>query len=267
LRKQRQLPSVDLLEDNMGDGTKLDTDKELVTLAEATRLVAELRMANKDWSGMPLPVPGLDLVIEPRYRHQKITEFRWQDCFEEDGTRIPLNEEAVAQSPSAYRLVNSWWSDRLRTKIMVYQDKHGHARVGAETENTLWFALRTMEAAVAWPLQAEEKAQKKLASLIPAHLFEIYMLTGHYNEVSERSGLTYIFRRGRPTVAMREMGEAFHILCALCLHPIGYYAQTWAGVMCPTDEVIAHLLMMRGSEEKYWANANQHSIDHPAAGV
>jgi hypothetical protein len=56
-------------------------------------------------------------------------------------------------------------------------------------------------------------------------------------------------------------------LCALCLHPIGYYGDTWAGVMCPTDEVIAHLLMMRGSEEKYWANANQHPIDHPAAGV
>jgi hypothetical protein len=37
--------------------------------------------------------------------------------------------------------------------------------------------------------------------------------------------------------------------------------------MCPTDEVIAHLLLMRGSEEKYWANANQHPIDHPAAGV
>ena len=37
--------------------------------------------------------------------------------------------------------------------------------------------------------------------------------------------------------------------------------------MCPTDEVIAHLLMMRGSEEKFWANANQHPIDHPNAGV
>jgi len=24
---------------------------------------------------------------------------------------------------------------------------------------------------------------------------------------------------------------------------------------------------MRGSEEKYWANANQHPVDHPNAGV
>jgi len=37
--------------------------------------------------------------------------------------------------------------------------------------------------------------------------------------------------------------------------------------MCPTDEVIAHLLMMRGSEEKLWANANQHPLDHPTAGL
>jgi hypothetical protein len=140
----------------------------------------------------------LELVIEPRYRHQKITEFRWQEYFEEDGTRIPLNEEPKpVQSPAEYRLVNSWWSDRLRTKIMIYHDKWGHARVGAESENGLWFALRTMEAAAAWPIQAEERAQKKLATLIPAHLFETYMLTGHYHEVSERSGVAYIFRRGR----------------------------------------------------------------------
>ena len=58
-----------------------------------------------------------------------------------------------------------------------------------------------------------------------------------------------------------------YALCALCLHPIGYYGDTWAGVMCPTDEVIAHLLMMRGSEEKFWANANQHPLERPAAGV
>lgn len=75
------------------------------------------------------------------------------------------------------------------------------------------------------------------------------------------------FRRGRPTIVLRQNEEANYALCALCLHPIGYYGQTWAGVMCPRDEVIAHLLMMRGSEEKYWANANQHPIHHPAAGV
>jgi hypothetical protein len=41
----------------------------------------------------------------------------------------------------------------------------------------------------------------------------------------------------------------------------------WAGVLCPTDEAIAHLLMMRGSEEKFSANANQHPLDRPASGL
>ena len=85
--------------------------------------------------------------------------------------------------------------------------------------------------------------------------------------MSKRSQVTYMFRRGRPTIAIRQDETGGFPLCALCLHPIGYYADTWAGVMCPTDEVIAHLLMMRGSEEKYWANANQHPVDHPAAGI
>ncbi len=86
-------------------------------------------------------------------------------------------------------------------------------------------------------------------------------------EVSKRSQLTYLFRRSRPTIVMRETEEWTRVLCALCLHPIGYYSDSWAGVMCPTDEVIAHLLMMRGCEEKYWANANQHPSNHPAAGI
>jgi hypothetical protein len=249
-------------------GDELKVGKDLVTLAQASRQVAESRLKDEDWSGMPLPVPGLELVVEPRYKHQKITEFRWQECYDEDGVRIPLDpEQGPTPEPSKYRQVNSWWSDRLKAKIIVYKDDQGHARVGGEVENGLWFALRTLEAASVWPMEAEQKAQKKLATLIPAHLFETYMLTGYYSETSERSKVTYVFRRGRPTIALREEEDSIRALCALCLHPIGYYGQTWAGVMCPTDEVIAHLLMMRGSEEKYWANANQHCLDEPAAGV
>ena len=67
--------------------------------------------------------------------------------------------------------------------------------------------------------------------------------------------------------AARQPSKSQWQLCALCLHPIGYYRDTWTGVMCPTDEVIAHLLMMHSSEETFRANANQHTLDHPAAGV
>ena len=140
-------------------------------------------------------------------------------------------------------------------------------RFSVLVEDRLAFTIRTLDAAAVWPVEAEQKAQKKLASLIPGDLFELYLLTGHFPEISKRSQVTYLFRKGRPTIALRQSEEGSNVLCALCLHPIGYYGDTWAGVMCPTDEVIAHLLMMRGSEEKFWANANQHPLDRPAAGV
>jgi hypothetical protein len=124
-----------------------------------------------------------------------------------------------------------------------------------------------LDAAAVWPIEAEEKAIQKLATLIDRNSFELYCLTGHFPEESKRSHVTYLFRKGRPTIALRLGDEGGYPLCALCLHPIGYYGDTWAGVMCPTDEVIAHLLMMRACEEKFWANANQHPIDHPSAGV
>jgi|GEM_PF-4166381 hypothetical protein len=95
----------------------------------------------------------------------------------------------------------------------------------------------------------------------------VHQVTDRINLQRLLQRMTCLFRKGRPTIALRQDEEVNYALCALCLHPIGYYGDTWAGVMCPTDEVIAHLLLMRGSEEKFWANANQHPLDHPAAGL
>jgi hypothetical protein len=240
--------------------------KDLVTLDQAVRLVAQERIGHQDWSGMPLPVPGLSLVLEPRYKHPGIADFRWQECYDEHGVAQPIEEEPPSQ-PSEYRRVNSWWNAKYQVRVIVLQNKQGRARIGLDPDGRLAFTIRTLDAAVAWPIEAEQKAQEKLAKLIPAPSFQLYQLTGHFAELSKRSQVTYLFRRGRPTIAIRQNEAGGCPLCALCLHPIGYYADTWAGVMCPTDEVIAHLLMMRGSEEKYWANANQHPVDHPSSGV
>jgi hypothetical protein len=250
----------------MGEEAKPQTGPDLCTLDQACRELADLRLGKKDWSGLPVPIPGLSLVLEARYKYKCLEDFRWTECYDEDGTRHEIPEEPLPE-PSEFTRVNSWWNARYRANIIVFHDKQGRARFGAQMEDRLSFTLRTLEAAVVWPVEAEDKAQKKLASLISRDLFELYQLTGHFSETSKRSQVTYLFRRGRPTIAMREREEAACWLCALCLHPIGYYGDTWAGVMCPTDEVIAHLLMMRGSEEKFWANANQHPINHPAAGI
>jgi hypothetical protein len=171
------------------------------------------------------------------------------------------------QGPTQFRRVNSWWNARYQANINVFHDPEGRARATFSPVDRLTFTIQTLEAAAVWPFEAEQKALQKLATLVSQDLFELYCLTGHFAEVSKRSQVTYLFRKGKPTIAIRQDEEGGYPLCALCLHPIGYYADTWAGVMCPTDEVIAHLLMMRGSEEKYWANANQHPVDHPNAGV
>ena len=90
---------------------------------------------------------------------------------------------------------------------------------------------------------------------------------GMFMETSKRSGLTYVFRRLRPTIVLDAKGSEVKIRCCLCMHPIGYYAGTWAGAMTPTDDVIAHLMMMRGDEPMFWRRANQHPSWVPEAGL
>jgi len=250
----------------MGQEVKPEIGKDLLTLDQASRQLAKTFLDRQDWSGVPIPVPGLSLVLEERYKLKCLQDFRWKECYDENGVRQEITEEPPPE-PSQFRRINSWWNSRYQLTVIVIKDPRGRARFTISVEDRLAFTIRTLDAAAAWPVEAEQKAQNKLASLIRKDLFELYQLTGHFAEISKRSQVTYIFRRGRPTIAIREHKEGSIPLCALCLHPIGYYGDTWAGVMCPTDEVIAHLLMMRGSEEKYWANANQHPLDHPAAGV
>lgn len=250
----------------MGKEAKLEVGKDLLTYSEASRFLAEKSMGQQDWSGLPMPVAGLSLVLEPRYKHKNLENFRWKEHYDENGVRHVFEEETPSP-PSGFTKVNSWWNSRYQLTILVLHDKRGRARFSISLEDKLAFTIRTMEAAAVWPLEAEQKAQKKLAGLIPEDQFELYLLTGHFAEISKRSQVTYLFRKGRPTIALRQYEEGSNVLCALCLHPIGYYGETWAGVMCPTDEVVAHLLMMRGSEEKFWANANQHPLDRPAAGL
>jgi hypothetical protein len=37
--------------------------------------------------------------------------------------------------------------------------------------------------------------------------------------------------------------------------------------MCPTDDVIAHLMLMRGDEAMFWRRCNQHAAHLPEAGL
>lgn len=133
----------------------------------------------------------------------------------------------------------------------------------------LW--LKTMGACDAWDLDAEHRARDTLRAMLTERQWMHYDMCGSFFETSPRSRLTYVFRRLRPTIALsfrgRDGREWVRCLAVLCLHPIGYYARSWAGCMVPSDDVIAHLSWMRGDEAGFWRQANQHDPASPEAGL
>jgi len=116
-------------------------------------------------------------------------------------------------------------------------------------------------------VESEEKAIALLKTKISASQYRCYMLNGAFPESSKRSpGIFYFFRKGLPVVVISfNKVQSGKILCCLCIHPYGYYEYTTAGVMCPTDEVIAQLLLMRANEHKFWAKSGQWQASDPRA--
>lgn len=223
------------------------------TWREVALKMKSVALDKNEWAGMPVPLPDLPMRLEPRFPFQV-----GGDIYKKQAETNPEDKLTV---------INSWYSRRLRGQAYIVETADGKRHPHTEPNGHMDKLIGTMMASVVWPLEAERKAILKLGEMIRNHMFLSYMLTGQFLETSKRSGLTYMFRKLRPTVVMSPKTGEMRILCALCLHPIGYYEGTWAGCMTPTDEVIAHLCMMRGDEPKYWANANQHPADRPEAGI
>jgi hypothetical protein len=215
----------------------LETQEKWGQFQEAFRKLAN---AADEYAGLPMPVDGEELIVHPSYRFASV-----------------VNKKPVEGSDEDF--VNTWQSRRAGGQVYVYR-VNGKSRVaflpgkGFEIERI----LRTYGLQCVWDLQAERRALDKLGDLVENHKFRGYMLTGTFIESSKRSGVTYIFRRLRPTIALSSNGGEVKFLAALCLHPIGYYNESYAGAMVPTDEVIAHLVMMRGDEVAFWKYSNQH---------
>jgi hypothetical protein len=222
-----------------------------MTYEQLAEVMKGAAIAKSEWAGIPLPVSGLPMTVEKRYPYQGIE-----------------NIGRPEETPSDYVCVNSWFSKRLRGNILVGRHiKTGKCRSFCEPWNGVDMVIGTMMASDVWPLKAERAALDKLAELIPNHLFLAYIKTGAFIQTSKRSGVSYIFRKLRPTIAIKEWQGSLRILCTLCLHPIGFYEKTWAGVMVPTDDVIAHLMLMRGDEHHFWKMANQHPSHTPQSGL
>lgn len=249
------------------------------------------RIANKTalWAGIPMPLQGERLVIEPSYPNaaalSKIgvpeTPAICALCTAPRGSEhvetCPRFEPGVAvgahDNDEGWSLVNEWYSPRLRCKIVMMRDPQGrivHGKVAAF--HHISYDLHTLGCSDAWGLEQEHRALQLLGSMIRHRQMKQYVLTGMFLEKSRRSDVTYMFRRLKPTIAVApdrsgDESASMRILAALCMHPIAYYAGSWAGGMCPTDDVIAHLSLMRGDEAVFWRRSNQHPPYLPEAGL
>lgn len=209
-----------------------------------------------EWAGIPMPIEGHRLIIEPTYpRALALQNVDRQLSTESDGD-------------DGLKLRGRFWSWSHRCYVVVFDDaKTGRVDWGVERGQRLNLDLLTLGASDVWGIEQEQRALHLLAGHLRHRKFKQYLLTGMFLETSKRSGVTYLFRRLKPTVAISLRTGTPKVLCALCLHPIAYYESSWAGAMCPTDDVIAHLLLMRGDEAMFWRRANQHPAWTPEAGI
>lgn len=235
---------------------KLALLEELDGFAPLRNRMRDIARELGDYAGIPMPLQGHQLVIEPTYPKAK------------ELAAIGAPEDDDRPEPTVR---NRWWSDRKKGDIFIFQD-HGSEKIEwvvLHGVNHIDMDLHTFDCADVWGIEQEANAINTLGTLIRHRQFKQYMLTGMFVETSKRSGVMYIFRRLRPTIAVRVGAEAqrSRILACLCMHPIAYYAGTWAGAMCPTDDVIAHLMLMRGDEKMFWRRSNQIAPWRPEAGL
>lgn len=202
-----------------------------------------------------MPLEGQQLIIDPFYPSASKM------------MNIGLAKTKEEVEPSR-EYVNRFWSWKWRSDVYIWKQDGRYKWGLVPATNHLNYDFETLRSVEAWSLETESTALTTLRSLVSHHQFRQWVLTGMFIESSKKSGISYIFRRLKPTVALHADKEGMmKILCCLCLHPVGYYKDSWAGCLCPTDDAIAHLMLMRGDEHMLWRRANQHAAFRPEAGL
>lgn len=255
---------------------------ELPTMASLWKMANLAAVASGHWGGVPRPVAGLKMLLAPgtppgvRRAVERLTKFRAarsqplasQDEVEGDESETQgIVAVAVDDDEEGGEwLIRNQWESRTRQQIVfiVENPKTGKSRVSyldRGVEYRFHIQVSTTVAASAWRPEAERLARRKLRSMLSPGHYRQYILTGGFFEQG-KSGVVYWLRSLKPTVAMRE-----GVLATLCLHSDGYYHESFGGVCTPTDDVIAHLLWIRGDEAKYWGKAQHHPPWHPESGL
>lgn len=248
-----------------------------------------------EWAGYPLPHDRHALVLEPRFPFPKLNGYRFDDGkseLEEERERLAalakfldvrLSESVIDMTAekvlafnrmleSSLKIRNIFYVFELATLVIIAELPNGRIIHWKECNRTpverFAMSLETSGATVdIHDVEVEFAAMNKLQELITPRACAMYFMSGQFLETSQRSGVTYVFRKLRPAVAMKDVRGVMKVLRTFCLHPIGYYKQTHTGCLCPTDDVIAHVLLMRSDERRYWAKANSHELYAPESGL
>ena len=227
--------------------------------------LARASQAAGEWAGYPLPVEGMSMVIHPKYPFSA----NLSKTFMPESLHV-CHEEDVREDQF---IRNEWRSYRDGRGITVFQDGPKVRFCYSRRPHSGPLLLHTLKAARSWDVNAEIRALETLRKHVTEWAFECYFMTGSFLETSKRSGVIYLFRRLRPTIALtanpdrKGRDSGVRILACLCMHGIGYFSDSWAGALCPTDDVLSHLFLMRGDEHKFWTWANQHHPLAPEAGL
>lgn len=243
----------------------LDWDRVVAVLGQVAEECGEP-------AGYPVPTQDFALVVEPSHPYYRglsgmtATDRSDEEIEAEKKANLDKLVKALGVDLDQVEEVNHWWSWRKNATIHLWYDKQNKRRWHTFSDfNTaphrMLFHLNTTAASRVWRLDTEVRAMSRLSTILRPYAYRMYLLTHSFLEQSVRSGVFYYFRRSLPTVALgKEHDGTMKILCTLCLHPLGHYQDTFAGCMCPTDDVIAHLTMMRADEHLFWRKANQHPI-------
>lgn len=225
--------------------------------------LAELAISRGEYGGYPLPDDSNRLVMEPRFPVASLNGFRFGDGGQASEEMVSRAGELFDFSNEQIFLISVWHSEVAGGDVYVYHTGDGMAKCtvipARHDEKQAEMMLNTLGSSRNWSVKAEEMALEKLMNLVKPHQYRDYVMTGYFIERSPRSQVLYIFQRCKPTIALRHRSDGtMTVLAHLCGHPIGYYESSYAGAMVPTDDVISHLLLMRGDEVYYWRKCNQH---------
>lgn len=237
--------------------------------AQWRRYIDRASEVKNDWQGIPVLLDDPKVVVHDRHPMREFFE-------QQRGLDVKVMVGGPSDVPADERIINHWYCPQRNADVVIMEGggRRYHVLLRRAPDRSmdrldLW--LTTLGAADGWDTAAEAKARRKLRGMLTDRQWRHYDLTGSFLETSPRSRLTYLFRRLRPTVVMtprnRRGDDVMRVLAVLCLHPIGYYERSWGGCMVPTDDVIAHLTMMRGTEAYYWSKANAHESAAPEAGL